>query len=110
MVKFLIVLLVAIIIITIFSVIGSDKKKWPAITVTSLLLVELVLCMLLHNGIDCDFIQKTTGIDIVLILLVLWIFSLTPHVETNDSKKTENDVGQNDKAWNDSGLFRFNQF
>lgn len=84
-------LLVVIITITIFSVVDSNREKWPAITTTSLLAVELVLCMLLHSGVDYNFIQKTTSIDIVFVLLTLWILSLAPHVE-------ENDADQNNKA------------
>ena len=45
MAKLIITLLIIITIITVLVLIGSKAKKWPAITITSLLVVELILCI-----------------------------------------------------------------
>lgn len=78
MAKLIITLLIIITIITVLVLIGSKAKKWPAITITSLLVVELILCIYRNKS---EFFHQITGMEIVLVLLILWILSIAPHAE-----------------------------
>lgn len=90
----LIVILVSIVFtVTVFSVKDSKKKKWPVLTVASTLIVELLLC--LYHG-ESKIIHQITGIEYVLMLIILWILCVAPHVDnTNEESEKDSDSNTN---------------
>lgn len=98
MVNLIIAVLAITIAITIWAITGSNAKKWPVITITLLLTVELILCIYRDNS---NFIRQITGLEFVLILLILWILAIAPHVdETNEPPKKPSNTREDkdDKA------------
>jgi heme A synthase len=98
MTKLIIILVFLVAAVTVFSIKSSKQKKWPIITVTLLLIVELILCLYRSES---QFIHQITGMEYTLTLFILWILAIAPHVDdTIEKSEKDNDTttDQNDKA------------
>ena len=95
MIKF--ILLAIVIVGTIWVAVKGKAKKWPTITIASLLVADLILYIYKDNS---NFIHQITDPQFVLMLLILWILSIAPHVDSinEESKKSSTTTDQKDKA------------